>query len=216
MDDSNIIIPIGSSCSVAYQLQSLNKRHQAFPFDWVRIKRLKTITKIIGDNFDGYSIFHEIKKVNSFPLLDDDLFDDNGNKETFHAKNIYNTMSYHDFSSKESFDSQIDIVKEKYERRIDRFYEVLKSGKKITFIRDEHCPQKLTTDDINDFISVILNINSEIDFRIIIVCHNPNNIHTLDHITMSEDYKDKVIIKNDTNSFEDWKRPNVEWDTIFS
>lgn len=47
-------------------------------------------------------------------------------------KNYYYNQSkdihfYHDFSAYETFDSQLDVVKEKYARRIHRFYETIQT-----------------------------------------------------------------------------------------
>jgi hypothetical protein len=211
--DNIIFVPIGNSCSVAYQLQKLNLRTGAFPFDWVRIKKLSTIAQIIRNDFDNYGYFELIKGVDQYPILDNDQFNDSGEKKTFSAKNNYGALSFHDFSSLKSFDPQEELVEEKYTRRIKRFYNCIKSNSKIIFVRDEHQPNKLKVGEVEEFIDEINSINPNIDFQIRIVCHNKDNKHSK-HMGYLEEIK-KVVIINDTSEFDDWRRPNVDWKKFF-
>lgn len=205
-----IFVPIGNSCSIAYQLQKNNLRQFAFPFDWTRVKKLSTITKIINSKFEGYCDFIQINNVTSYPLLNNEEFDDtaDASKETTRAKNKYNVFSFHDFSSKMPFDEQLNEVKEKYWRRINRFYNCLGvTNRKIIFVRDELEPDKLKEEDILNFINCITNINKDLDFEIRIICHKPK--------------KNQINLKNvkmilDLNEFANWMRPNVDWSQVFS
>ena len=203
-----IFIPIGGACSIAYQLHKHNLRQTAYPFDWLKIKRLKTISHIIENKFDGFADFTEIDRSTKYPLIKNDMLDESSNNNcTIRAKNRYNIISCHDFSSNLLFEDQVDDIKQKYLRRISRFYDAIKSNRQVIFVRDETC--KIKKDDIIEFIRCIKSINPNLDFKIRIVCRKdtckfeviPNQI---------------VEIIYDFEEYGDWKRNNVEWLNIFT
>lgn len=212
----NIYISIGSSCSVAYQLQQNGCRYGAFPFDWTRTKKLSSITNIIKNQFMHFDEFYKIKNVKNHPLLVNDEFvsnvlNDDENTSTIHAKNIYDVHSFHDFTSRMPFEDQQNDVIEKYKRRIDRFYEALMSEKTIVFIRDELQPHKLHRHDIVDFVDAIKEINRDIKYKIIIVRRvlSPGGEQLL------LDGMENITIVDDVDEFDGWKRNNVDWRSIF-
>ncbi len=207
MDNSSIFIPIGNSCSIAYQLQKHGLRKTAYPFDWLKIKRLKTITYIIDNMFNGFTDFTELDRTTKYPLIKDDILDETEKNGTIKAINGYNIVSCHDFSSLIPFEEQNDEIKKKYQRRINRFYDVLLNGKqKIIFVRDETC--KITKDEIMDFMVCIRKINPKLDFKIRIICRKD---------TCDFEIKPNEILEiiHDTKEYGDWKRPNVEWLNVF-
>jgi hypothetical protein len=74
------------------------------------------------------------------------------------------------------------------------------------FIRDELQPNKLTKEEIVDFIQCIKKINPDLVFVIKIICHK-----TLIDINLPN-----VIIITDQKEFGNWTRPNIDWSDIFS
>ena len=207
MDDNDVaFIPIGDACGISYQLQKYGLRRYALPFDWLKIKRLSDITKIINNNFSDFTDFRKDGTSTCFPYLNTDNFDSDGLKQTFKAVNSYGVISYHDFTSNIDFEEQISNIKEKYNRRINRFYEIIRSNKKIVFIRDEGNPKQSMNNDIIEFIGTIKKINESINFNIIIICRkNIPNIKI-----------PNVTIIHDKNEFIDWTRPNIDWESIFN
>ena len=205
-------ISLGSSCSVAYQLQKNNKRNCAYPFDWVRTNKLDDITNVIENNFNEY--IESCKKINesySYPISNNNDFptiSNNNNKVSIIMKNKYNIKFYHDFDS----DIIEDKVIQKYNRRINRFMDIIKSNKTLYFIRDELNIKNINIKSIEKFIDIIHNINSNIKFKLIIILHNINNKK---HELLEYNNKNVYII-NDNNEFGDWIRPNVDWLNIFN
>jgi len=127
-----IYISLGSDCSVAYQLQIRNLRKLALPFDWIRINNINSLIAVLETNFqyflDNLIIERESDK---FPIIAEDYIDTIS--KTLVIKNTrYNIMFPHEI--KEEY--ELEIFKEKYYRRINRFIEIIKdpSIKKI-FIR---------------------------------------------------------------------------------
>ncbi|ARF10086.1 putative papain-like cysteine peptidase [Indivirus ILV1] len=198
-------IPLGSACSIAYQLQKLGLRKCAFPFDWLRIDRLCDITEAIKNEFCNFLKLDEVEISEKFSIIDDDFIENN--KKSKIMKNKYGMKFYHDFDA--NVNDYKDVY-EKYNRRIVRFIEIVKSPTEICFVRDEIYMNKINVDQVEKFIEYIKQFNKNI--KLIIIIHNPKN-------KKSDifEYKNKnVIIINDINPFGDWKRPNVEWNLIFS
>lgn len=210
-----MFVSLGGSCSVAYQLQEHNQRECAFPFDWVRVDDLNMITEIINNNFEGFiTSVEKITESDKFPLSYDDNFPDKtsdktSDKKSIIMKNKYGVKFYHDFESITI--EEICQINQKYQRRINRMIELIKSNNEICFVRDEIKPQKITEDKIKRFIETIKSINNECKFKFILICHNPqNNNYDILRISLKD-----VIIFNDKEKFGNWKRPNVCWDKIF-
>ncbi len=111
-------ISLGSDCSIAYNLQRLNYKKESFPFDWILTKNLA----VLEDNFlDFLNIdFLTVKNKVNFCKIDEVFTDVKENM--LRIKNIkYNLYFLHDFTSLED----INIVKEKYDRRINRFFKIM-------------------------------------------------------------------------------------------
>lgn len=202
-------IPLGSSCSVAYQLQQLNVRQCAYPFDWLRVELLDNITNVLKNNFDEFvTSCQETSVSNNFPISTDDQFPNSNDKtqNSIIMKNKYEMKFYHDFNDKTS----LKEVDEKYKRRIERFYKIIKETNKVCFIRDELKTNKITDCMIREFIEEIKKINPLIQVKIIIIIHNPKN----QIIKLNSD--DRITIINDTKEFGDWIRPNVDWKNLIT
>lgn len=201
-------ISLGSTCSIAYQLQQLKLRHCAYPFDWLRVDSLDDITIALKNNFaDFVTSCQKVTETDKFPISTDDKFPENNtNKEiSLIMKNKYNMKFYHDFDEK----TLVEQVNEKYQRRINRFYDFIKDHKNVCFVRDELKMNKINDKMINDFITEVKKINPLINIKIIIVLHNPKNQPIKLHSN------DSLNVINDTNEFGDWIRPNVDWKNIF-
>jgi len=132
-------ISLGPTCSIAYQLQKLNKKKESLPFDWIRCYPISSVLHLIENNFiDLFECIEYVKDDTKFPFIEDI---DNIERETFDTIKMKDTKIYkndklgisffHDF--KEGIETK-DVI-EKYQRRIDRFYNLIKTPS--VFIRDE-------------------------------------------------------------------------------
>jgi hypothetical protein len=199
-------ISLGSTCSVAYQLQTHCIKKCTYPFDWVRINKFSNINELLKSNFEDFDKIQVkiIENLNKFPLIDDDfVFND---KKTIICENKFATF-YHDFDSIENIPNQY----KKYERRIDRLYNILRSNNHIHFIRDELKPNSLHIDDIIEFDNILKYINPNIKYTFTIVIHNSKN----KEYPILKLKLNNINIINDTNTFADWIRPNIDWSEIF-
>ena len=192
----NIYIPLGNSCSIAYNLRLLDLRNLAFPFDWVRVTNLNNITTLLENEFEDFL------NLDTFQFKEiSDKFEINGRNKSYVYSNNYCTF-YHEF---DDYIEKIntDTFLEKYNRRINRFLDCIKSKNHITFIREEYGKVKLCK--INKFIKAIQIMNPTLKFKLIIITNN-KNLEDIDNVTFY--YSDKSII--------DWTRPEIDWANVFN
>lgn len=191
------IIPIGSTCSIAYQLKKLGIRKKAFPFDWVRINNLALVTNLIETDFKNFF------QKDSFELNEvSNQFIVNGKMKSYIYQNEF-CRFFHDFDDYIS-DRTFKAFCEKYNRRIDRFYSVIKNSKKILFIREEI--GNLSKSKLTDFANLITKINPELEWKLkIIVSRSKYKKFQMNNLEII--YSDKKVT--------DWKRPELDWSSIF-
>ncbi len=194
-------ISIGCACGVAYQLQKLKIRKCAFPFDWLRVNSLRDATNAIKNNFDEFLKVDNIEISDKFPIIDDDFVENNSKSRVMINK--YGIKFYHDFNADHD---NYESVYEKYQRRITRFIEIIKSSEKICFIRDEINMNKISIDQIEEFMDCLKKFNENIKIKLIIILHNPKNKES----EILKYNNENVIIVNDMKPFGDWTRPNID------
>ena len=189
------IIPLGGTCSIAYQLKKYNLRKAAYPFDWVRINNFSKLIQLIENNFDNFFLDYKLIEFSK-------NFKVNNVNGSYIYKNEF-CKFYHDFDS-EINEKNFLLFKAKYLRRINRFYEKIKSSKKILFIREEI--GNLSENKIKNFIKIVLNLNPKLEFKLKI-------------ITITKKYE-KINLPNveiffSNKKVTDWRRPELDWSQIF-
>lgn len=203
-------ISLGGNCSVAYNLQNNNKRNCSYPFDWIRIP-FSSVVKCLSNNFSNFLLLENLKIINKsskFPYLETDKFIKKNNNNLIVKNELYNCVFYHDFLDKFSIEEQHNTFFDKYNKRISRLYDSIKNKNKIIFIRDQLKINQIDDIILKEFIEIIKKINPLLNFKIILIVHNPKN----KIINIQENKFIKII--NDNLPFNDWIRPNVNWDYI--
>lgn len=116
-------ISLGYFCSVALELEKLGLREESSPFDWV-ISDFEGVIRAIHGHFSDFL---------TYDYLSQDM----------HKHDIYKNTKYdmefsHDFDKYVSLEKQLPKIQEKYNRRIQRFYESIKEPTLfIRYISDE-------------------------------------------------------------------------------
>jgi hypothetical protein len=129
-------LTIGNDCSPAAALRDLNLREFALPFDWIQIN-ITHLEKCLEDNFINFHCNLKLNKNKSrlidtydfeyphdYPLtnmtnIEVDNIGEGIYGEDKHNKIISNWMDYY------------NTVKEKYNRRIERFKNIIQDSKPI-------------------------------------------------------------------------------------
>ena len=151
------IISLGFFCGVAQELERIGLRNKSFPFDWVISGDFEKVIKLIESNFVSFMQKNDLFQEYS---INPQYYYDINNKIHF----------YHDFNKYQSFDSQFLKIKEKYQWRINRFYDTIShptifiryvsSKKELDFIKvKEHTINDLLKkfNDSNELIYIIDN-----------------------------------------------------------
>lgn len=118
-------ISLGSDCSIAYNLQSLGYRNYSFPFDWIISKN---ILDVLSNDFQDFLNinFLNVTGKTSFSHIEENFFDMEENLCSMlrvkHTKYI-GLEFLHDFKN---IGEDIENVVEKYNRRIERFFNVMR------------------------------------------------------------------------------------------
>ena len=141
---SQIYIPLGCDCSIAYQLNKLNLRTVALPFDWIRIN-ITDLINILETKFQFLCMKEHLKieKIDYgfFPELNtidpnmDNLLDQSKPSKIKIINTKYNFLYPHE----PNYDTNEEILDQfikKYSRRVDRLLQLLddKSIRKIFVI----------------------------------------------------------------------------------
>jgi hypothetical protein len=129
------IIPLGLDCCLAYQLNKLNLRKKAYPFDWMSSPKILSIILLLENDFKNFLNieYYDIQENNNDnfninnPL--NDLHIIKSKYKLIHKE--YNFVLRHELINNDS--KNINIFIEKYSRRIQRFLS-LQNNKNI-FIR---------------------------------------------------------------------------------
>jgi hypothetical protein len=212
------IISLGSTCSIAYQLQKNNYRINSYPFDWLKINNLNNINTCLEEDFKNFipaknntseltgELTSELtgEQVSKFPLIIDDFPEEKKDTstqiQTTKIINKYDMIFYHDFDHNLT---NYDNICEKYQRRIIKFKNQLIIGCELVYI--ELKPQNLKIQDVNNLVK-LLNLDNN-NNKITIIVHNPKNkVYNIFNYK-----KDRVRIINDISTFDSWKRDNFDW-----
>ena len=101
------VVSLGFFCSVAMELERIGLRSASFPFDWL-ISDFEGVIKLIENHFDDFLAYENMAQHKLYP--------------NYYKDTKYGMQFYHDFSAFRSLESQLPRVKNKYDRRIERFY----------------------------------------------------------------------------------------------
>ena len=131
----DIIYSIGRDCSCAMYLQKQGLRISSGPFDWLtNVNDIKDRLNFILNDFNDFLNLEDLK----FLPKDPNVFND---EACDYYENLRNGFYYyHDFHKNLSLNDAFPQVKEKYNRRIERFIRNLKTKKKVLLVWFSHIP----------------------------------------------------------------------------
>jgi hypothetical protein len=113
------IVNLGRDCEVAHQMIARKLRRYALPFDYL-VTTAESVGAMLDQKFAGF-----LDPGNFVLRLEDGWIEDLR----------YGTQLLHDFRVTDAFLSDYDMVRERYQRRIDRLFGILESSRRLIFIR---------------------------------------------------------------------------------
>lgn len=119
-------VSLGYGCQVAIRLEHNGFRTLAYPFDWVHTP-VDSLLKFIANKGANFLDADKIASTGAYP----------GDPSRLQVIDlVYGITSYHDFLTTPYFGNYLE-VKAKYDRRVQRFFELLESNQKILFVRQK-------------------------------------------------------------------------------
>ncbi len=121
----DIIYSIGECCAAATYLRKYKLRLAAGPFDWVTGTGLESRFDLLMNNMEGFCEKEDFEPI--------EPFDEKGGHYPYYNKNTH-LKFLHDFPRGQSLDESFQGVKDKYERRIKKFYKNIRKCKNVLLI----------------------------------------------------------------------------------
>jgi hypothetical protein len=182
-----VLVSLGSNCAVAYQLEKLKLRNQAYPFDWAKIK-LPSLIEVLSSDFSDYEkLSIEKYSSNHFALADPKL-------GSYILTNKYGISFAHELVADNNLENFISTQL----RRIERF----KQLENPTFIRLEtaNIPKSYSThyQKLCEILSGLFG-----NFKLIVISNKPIT-HEKIHWVPLEDFD------------SDWTYSKLNWNQIFN
>ncbi len=126
------IVPIGMTCATASQLKKRNLRRASFPFDWILIppeNALQTMVDLIQSRFEAFFEKDDLRLNSKESVSGRYLVINQRTKIEFP----------HDFFTPTLTDEEFAKNKEKYRRRIERFYETIEQSSSVCLLCSMSC-----------------------------------------------------------------------------
>lgn len=187
-------ISIGRGCNVKYQINRHCKNSETLFFDW------------LGTDMDTVISVLQCKNINDILTYDNIIRDPKTNLGSrVLIKSLPYCVSIHDFKLDFS-DKEIYNFLNKYKRRYERIIEIIKSNKKLCFIRYG----KIEDKNKEEFIETILKINPNANFTLVSinVQQNINNVN-------KSDYFLEINLTYNQTCDNDWTTSYLDWKSIF-
>ena len=184
-------ISLGTSCTVAYQLDNLGLRKESHPFDWTKFD-INKLNNVLENDFKDFSDI----TIGKFSYNHNYKFIINTG--SYILKNKYNIKFAHELLDKN--DDNINILKEKINKRIKRFYNS-SNKESIHFVILNNTTKYI------DFNELLYNLDKNfIQYKIIYLSSfNPNIMN------------DKIKWIYIDNIYVDWQYSNINWfDLIYN
>lgn len=153
------IFSLGDLCLASIQLKKNNLRPYSGVLDWMGSPQLSDVNRLLMNNFIG---FMELENLS--------LVGDANEEMLLVSDNVYHILSNHDFSKAHNTYTHLATypeVKQKFDRRIQRFLEKTDHCQSSLFVRTEGNFQ-----DVYD-LQVVLSGLVRNDFRILLINHAP-------------------------------------------
>lgn len=123
----DLVISLGDTCQVAYQM-TLNKlRYERYPFDW-SLTPFESVYQFIQNRSLHFMDKDALVLIDGTPGYSPSI-------HRYIEDCFYKIQFVHDFDLEQNFLKDYQRIKTNYDRRINRFFSALSSNKKILFIR---------------------------------------------------------------------------------
>lgn len=166
----NIVVSLGCNCSTATHLKRNDLRRFSMPLDWMKSPSLSDVIRLLKNKFNGFMEFNNLillgRSAHTVEGIEHDEEVRPNSIATFLVANkTYNIYFFHDFIVIPNHDWSVTypVVKDKYNRRINRFLNKIKNSESVLFVR-----QRATIDETIELQSVLSQLTNG-KFNLLIV-----------------------------------------------
>lgn len=159
-----VVISLGYRCQAAQQMIINGLRTAAYPFDWL-ITSFDSMYDLLSNDFRDF--LEQENLIFLAPPYEDDYGQFKVAKYSYVFDKKNKVIFRHDFPLNQNFLGEYEKVKQKYERRIQRFYETIRSGKFIYFIR-----RVMSRDQAKLLTELIDSKFPSLKYELVVIDHN--------------------------------------------
>lgn len=206
LNKSYIFVSLGCNCWPAQALRMHGFRDIAFPFDWLITKDNDGLVKCLDENFEHFLDAASFQKYGKIDV-------DNIN---------YNFRFTHDWPHKnehwtqQKYLEQLNFIKNKYTRRITRFFDINNFPGKVFFIRsfelrsDYKAEPGWNTHNVKKLHDALKRLFPLVDFTLVIISVTDPQIPETDPLEGVLEYKidgSAIYTKDDYKTY--WAELNI-------
>lgn len=190
------VFSLGNLCLGAIQLNKFNLRPFSGVLDWVGSHSLPDVNRLLQNRFSGFLELPNLKVVGHASVLDLLVLDE-----------AYKIYFNHDFKTDKN--TVLDLaaypeIKEKYDRRVQRFLEKMATSQRILFIRTEG-----TFEETQELGSILAGLVAN-DFRLLVVNHT--NVNGM----IEKNWPLEKVCAIELPDIEKWDGNDHYWAQIFN
>jgi len=190
------IFSLGDLCLTSLQLKDNNLRTFSGILDWISSPSLKNVNVLLQNRFADFLNLKNLRIIKYISQWDLLVWDE-----------VYNIGFNHDFKTDKNTLTHLGgyaEVKEKYDRRIQRFLEKLSTSQRILFIRTETSFEEVAE------LEAILSGMIANDFRILVINHTD-----VDHL-VEKSWSLQRVCAIELPNHDKWNANNHYWKMILA
>lgn len=157
----DLVFSIGAACSCSSLLRNCCLQFRSFPFDWLYGATLEERARMFVNEFRDWL------PINAMECIGEQKIEDI--PKLVYKNSITGIVFNHDFPLNQSFEQSYPVVKARYNRRISRLLEMIRSSKRVLIV---HLSTPDATQDYTD--EYLINVQ-----KIISDCFPKVSIHLL-------------------------------------
>ncbi|MUL34242.1 DUF1796 family putative cysteine peptidase [Priestia megaterium] len=190
------IFSLGDLCLTSLQLKDNNLRTFSGILDWVSSPSLKNVNVLLQNRFADFLNLKNLRIIKYISQWDLLVWDE-----------VYNIGFNHDFKTDKNTLTYLGgyaEVKEKYDRRIQRFLEKLSTSQRILFIRTE-----ANFEEVAELEAILSGMIAN-DFRILVINHTD-----VDHL-VEKSWSLQRVCAIELPNHDKWNANNHYWKKILT
>lgn len=211
----DLICSLGGNCMATSQIRQRGLRVASLPFDWTFIVNDKPLYKLAEGFKNKFKDF--FLKENLQEMTDEEKAKTAHEDMAKYVDTFSNYYYINHFQKNIEIDNEYEKVKEKYDRRIERFIAFVEKADSILFVLSTF--MKIDEKPIINLYKTLLEIYPNKIFKIISIQFNPYEdvysplIDDDEHIVLENGHIEFFRYKRREN-FYDYGRTNIEWDFL--